>query len=287
MISISLDKLQISHEYDRPYLAKLWGFNGYAGISRGVITPVSNKKIIILFVTKEKQGSFTQYNDYIDGDLLYLEGEEKHGSDKKIASSKTTNTKVYLFYRSIHHSPFIYHGEILLKSYAQKYEKPSEFTFLISSLSKPNNLLDEIQYHDHEFKELSSTEKDAIIKSRIGQGKFRKGLIEKWGACSVTNLSNLSLLRASHIKPWVACNNHERLDPDNGLLLHPSLDHLFDCGLISFDESANILISNLVSNSELDILNISTEMKLRNINFETKAYLSYHQKYVFKGINKP
>ena len=287
MISISLDKLKISHEYDRPYLAKLWGFNGYAGISRGVITPVSNKKIIILFVTKEKQGSFTQYNDYIDGDLLYWEGEKKHGSDQKIASSKITDTKVYLFYRAIHHTPFIYHGEILLKSYAQKYEKPSEFTFLISSLSKPNNLLDEIQYHDHEFKELSSTEKDAIIKSRIGQGKFRKGLIKKWGACSVTNLSNLSLLRASHIKPWIACNNHERLDPDNGLLLHPSLDHLFDCGLISFDESANILISNLVSNSELDILNISTEMKLRNINFETKAYLSYHQKYVFKGINNP
>ena len=41
MISISLDKLQISHEYDRPYLAKLWGLNGYAGISRGVITPAS------------------------------------------------------------------------------------------------------------------------------------------------------------------------------------------------------------------------------------------------------
>jgi putative restriction endonuclease len=282
MIAISFDKLQISHEYDRPYLAKLWGFNGYAGISRGVITPASNKKIIILFVTKEKQDTFTQYNDYIDGGLLYWEGEKKHGSDQKIASSKTTSTSVYLFYRSIHHSPFIYYGKILLKSYLQKYEKPSEFTFVISSLIEPTTLLDDIKEHDHEFNSLNSTEKDSIIKSRIGQGQFRKDLIKKWGACSVTSLSNTALLRASHIKPWSESNNVERLDPENGLLLHPSLDHLFDSGLISFDYHGKIIISNKLTDSELIVLNITTDMTLRKLSKKTQEFLIYHQKLVFK-----
>ena len=283
MIAISFDKLRIYHEYDRPYLAKLWGFNGYAGISRGVITPASNTKIIILFVTKEKQDTFTQYNDYIDGNLLHWEGEKKHGSDQKIASSKETSTKIYLFYRSIHHSPFIYYGEIILKSHLQMYEKPSEFTFVISSLLQPSTLLDEIKDHDQEFNTLNDTEKDAIIKSRIGQGKFRKRLIEKWGACSVTNLSNLSLLRASHIKPWSACDNHERLDPDNGLLLHPSLDHLFDSGLITFNSNGNIVITSKITDSELAILNISTDMALSHMSEKTREYLKYHKNHVFQN----
>jgi predicted restriction endonuclease len=283
MISISFEKLAISQKYDRPYLAKLWGYDGHSGISRGVITPATNNKIIILFVTKEKQNTFTQYNDYIKGNLLYWEGEKKHGSDLKIASSKETNSKIYLFYRSIHHSPFIFYGEIFLKNFVQKYDKPSEFTFIISSLSEPNTLLDEIKEHDQEFRTLNDTEKDSIIKSRIGQGKFRKSLIEKWGACSVTNLSNLSLLKASHIKPWRACDNVERLDPNNGLLLHPSLDHLFDIGLITFDERGNIVISSLLSKVDLETLNVSSDMALSHISEITKEYLEYHQTHVFQS----
>ena len=251
MIGVHFDKLIIDQKYDRPYLAEIWGYNGIQGISRGVITPASDKNIIILFVTKEKQTSLTQYNDYIDGSLLHWEGESEHGSDQKIIDSKVNGNRIHLFYRDIHHTPFTYHGEITLRDHLQKYEKPSEFTFIISSLSEPNTLLDEIKEHDQEFRTLNDTEKDAIIKSRIGQGKFRKSLIEKWGACSVTNLSNLSLLRASHIKPWSACDNHERLDPENGLLLNPSLDHLFDSGLVTFDSSGNIVISSKLNKSEL------------------------------------
>jgi putative restriction endonuclease len=282
MIQINFEKIKTQHEYERPYLAELWGFNGIQGLSRGVVTPSTNTKIIIFFVTKEKQSSLTQYQDYIKNNLLFWEGENGHRSDQKIISSKVTNTKIHLFYRDIHHTPFIYYGEIILKSYTQKYEKPSEFTFVISSLSEPNTLLDEIKAHDHEFKELSSTEKDAIIKSRIGQGKFRKGLIKKWGSCSVTNLSNLSLLRASHIKPWSACNNDERLDPENGLLLHPSLDHLFDSGLISFDFHGHIIISSKLADSELRILNITTDMSLRKLSKKTQEFLTFHQEQVLE-----
>jgi hypothetical protein len=39
-------------------------------------------------------------------------------------------------------------------------------------------------------------------------------------------------LRASHCKPWRDATNEERLNRENGLLLTPSIDHLFERGAI-------------------------------------------------------
>jgi putative restriction endonuclease len=49
----------------------LWGYQSFHAISKGVVTP-SNTNSIIFFVTKDKQEALTQYNDYIDGDMLFL-----------------------------------------------------------------------------------------------------------------------------------------------------------------------------------------------------------------------
>ena len=53
-----------------------------------------------------------------------------------------------------------------------------------------------------EYLDLSSTEREAIVKSRIGQGQFRESLINYWSACAVIGCKEAKLLRASHIKPW-------------------------------------------------------------------------------------
>ncbi len=48
-------------------------------------------------------------------------------------------------------------------------------------------------------------------------------------------------LRASHVLAWSRCDTDiERLDPDNGLLLSPDLDALFDRYLITFDQAGRI-----------------------------------------------
>lgn len=65
---------------------------------------------------------------------------------------------------------------------------------------------------------LKDTEKKAIVLSRIGQGTFRKELINYWGCCSVSGITSTWILIASHIKPWRVSNNNERLDVYNGLL---------------------------------------------------------------------
>ena len=124
-----------------------------------------------------------------------------------------------------------------------------------------------------------NTEKENLIKCRIGQGEFRDKLIKHWQGCSVTGLEQNDILIASHIKPWSQSDNEERLDPFNGLLLLPTLDKLFDKGYISFDDNGSILISKLLTN--YDILGINEDMKIK-IEEEHKKYLNYHRNEIFE-----
>jgi len=109
---------------------------------------------------------------------------------------------------------------------------------------------------------LTDTEKNVYIKARIGQGKFRKDVIKLWKKCSVSECSKVEFLMASHIIPWRASNNSERLNPYNSLLLTPNYDKLFDKGYISFDEKGNIILSNKIEVSVYESLGIKTSDRL-------------------------
>ena len=132
-----------------------------------------------------------------------------------------------------------------------------------------------------EHSALSSTEKQALIKSRIGQGRFRADLIRIWGErCAVTGLGLAPLLRASHIKPWSSSDNRERLDPSNGLLLAPQYDAAFDAGLISFSNSGELLVSGHVDPAEFDRAGILKTGRLRNVQPTHLVYLDFHRKHI-------
>ncbi|MBN1267665.1 MAG: HNH endonuclease, partial [Anaerolineales bacterium] len=103
--------------------------------------------------------------------------------------------------------------------------------------------LGELIHYAHTYRHLGPTEKTAVIQSRVGQGRFRRYLIDYWGGCAVTGANKIDLLKASHIKPWKVSSNKERLDVYNGLLLTPNLDSVFDQGFISFTQLGSILIS--------------------------------------------
>jgi hypothetical protein len=84
----------------------------------------------------------------------------------------------------------------------------------------------------------SRTERETMVLSRLGQGKFRAAVIDAWKLgerCPLTNIEVPELLVASHIKPWSECNDVERLDGANGLLLATHVDKLFDKHLVSFE----------------------------------------------------
>src|SRR3977135_1680410 len=64
---------------------------------------------------------------------------------------------------------------------------------------------------------------------------FRDALMDYWGGrCPLTGITEPALLRASHIVPWAECDDAQRLDVHNGLLLSALWDAAFDAGLISF-----------------------------------------------------
>lgn len=132
-------------------------------------------------------------------------------------------------------------------------------------------------------REPTETEKKAIIDSRIGQGVFREQLIIKWRGCSVTGCDQIDILIASHIKPWASSNNFERLDVDNGLLLVPNLDSLFDKGYITFSESGAICLSSKLTAHNYDLLGINKNMHIKNLNKNHQVYLDYHRDNIFKA----
>ena len=125
------------------------------------------------------------------------------------------------------------------------------------------------------------TEIETLIKARQGQGRFRQKLLELYPSCPLTGLDIQPLLIASHIKPWSKCNDKERLDPFNGLMLAPNIDALFDSGLITFDIDGTIKISPKINPENQKRLGISPDMKLK-IKPESEEYFEYHRNHVFQ-----
>lgn len=146
-----------------------------------------------------------------------------------------------------------------------------------------------IQWESHQIEELqdddsiSPTEKKALVMARRGQGKFRErvALIEQ--ACRITGVDKTEHLRASHCKPWRDSDNLERLDGENGLLLTPSIDHLFDRGFISFESNGDLLVSPVAHAVSLGRMGIDCARRRNVGSFSEgqRGYLEYHREEVF------
>jgi hypothetical protein len=133
------------------------------------------------------------------------------------------------------------------------------------------------------LRELPETEREAVVLSRVGQGLFRTQLIAYWGGCAVTGAKCISLLKASHIKPWRDCTNEERLDSCNGLLLVPNLDSAFDHGLVTFDAHGRIVLSRQIQGQAAYELHISSRLRIdqKRLTQAHLEYLTYHRAKVF------
>lgn len=130
---------------------------------------------------------------------------------------------------------------------------------------------------------IEMTEKLAIVKSRIGQGEFRKQLINKYsGKCVVTGIDLTKILVASHIKPWSVSDNFERISSENGLLLSANYDKLFDSGLITFKNDGTIVASSFINQKNKIILGLQEERKVDlKSTSEMLINLEYHRDILF------
>nr|WP_265101289.1 HNH endonuclease signature motif containing protein [Helicobacter cetorum] len=88
------------------------------------------------------------------------------------------------------------------------------------------------------------------------------------------------LLIASHIKPWIKCDDKEKIDPKNGIILTPTYDKLFDRGFISFDENKRLLLSPWLSPMNIKRLNLSENVRLLALSYppyQCLAVLFHHR----------
>ena len=127
-------------------------------------------------------------------------------------------------------------------------------------------------------------EREAVRKVRENQGLFRTRVETMWDSrCAVTGVSNRMLLVASHIKPWRCCEIGEHLDGNNGLLLVPTLDRLFDQGLMTFGEDGIAIFSSQIESTERSILPLPDKVVLRKgMTPSMVSYMFYHRAEVFR-----
>ncbi|HXC61054.1 MAG TPA: HNH endonuclease signature motif containing protein, partial [Nitrospiria bacterium] len=131
-------------------------------------------------------------------------------------------------------------------------------------------------------RQIPETEREALIVARRGQGLFKQRVMQVETRCRITGVTNPIHLRASHCKPWRDSSNEERLDGENGLLLTPTMDHLFDRGFIGFEDSGILIVSPVAHAPSLDRMGVATD-RIINVGTFTqgqKTFLDYHRESV-------
>lgn len=124
----------------------------------------------------------------------------------------------------------------------------------------------------------NETERSGLVTSRVGQGAYRKRIIHRWEyQCAVTGFDKLNILIASHIVPWASANNEERLDVNNGILLSPNYDALFDRHLLSFEKDGSILLSDSISTEAYHKIGVTGLEKIKRLNSVNHEYLERHR----------
>jgi len=145
-----------------------------------------------------------------------------------------------------------------------------------------------LEWEEHQMNRLRTdagipeTTRQQIVLARRGQGEFKRRVMEIERACRITGVTRIEHLRASHCKPWRDASNEERLDGENGLLLTPNADHLFDRGFIGFEDNGDVLVSPVAHKESLARLGLDPVRALNVGRFAEgqRRYLEFHREYV-------
>jgi hypothetical protein len=265
----------------------------------------------LFFVTLNKEGrnEHLQFNDYFEDDLFHWDSQPKQSIRvPKIKLIVNGQSPVFLFVRvnsktKNSTNPYLYCGSLTYLDYDSTTNRPvhlifqsDEFDYDVANdelkkiydwspaINRTRTVNPEILKKAFEAKKQRSiskpreTSKYRFQNTRVGQDWYRAQLLKIWEhKCAVTGFSNPKILVASHIKPWSLCTEEEKLDENNGILLSPSLDALFDKHLISFKDTGEIIINPNISDEEALKLGVHRQMKLRTVFEGMLKYLKEHR----------
>ena len=227
--------------YTRADLAERLGINLNA-MGSGVFRRKGSSSVL-LFITEHKSADRTPYEDRLEGDVLYWQGQEKRGTDAWIAEHAARGLELLVFYRrqknGLPDYGFRYLGPFAYVSH-QTPDGPGASSFVLqhedslqqADLSINAQEADEQPFDPHDLEDARATVLRSI-KARRGQAAFRRSLMAAYDErCAVTGCAIADILEAAHILPYRGGDTNH---PSNGLLLRTDLHTLFDCGLISVD----------------------------------------------------
>lgn len=130
MPRVSFTDIIPGSKWERTELAKMWGYESFHALARGVVTP-RGSGLIVLFVKEEKREGDEPYADLLEGDTLHWHGEKGHGNDQRIVAASTRGDEIHVFYREVHRAPFTYLGRASLVSSILLQDEPSRFVLRI------------------------------------------------------------------------------------------------------------------------------------------------------------
>jgi hypothetical protein len=135
--------------------------------------------------------------------------------------------------------------------------------------------------------DLDTTLRAALLAARTGQGAFRHAVEQHESACRMTGLLDRRHLRAVHMKPWRVCDDAEKLDGHNGLLLSPHIAHLFETGGLTFEPQGQLKLSRHLNPAVIKSWRLSDAVKAAEFSAAQQRYLDWHRSHVFEVERRP
>ena len=310
---MSFEKLVVGDLYSKSDLSEIFENPTIRIIREGIYN--LNQNETFFFVDLEKKGKEDRFHfdDFFEEDYFHWDSQTtQHINTPKIQEIVKGVRIPHLFVRVLPKiktvtQPFVYCGRLNYIEYEKETSKPVHIIFqnidyqedtinenLVEVYSwKPSKIgmttKSKIskkgvvsEQRKRNYKRPNQTERNGLITSRVGQGYYRQQIRNKWDdKCPITGSRLIEVLISSHIVPWSQCNDEERLDVENGILLSPNVDSLFDKHLISFSDEGQMLISHKISDDVVNQLGIDKSVVLP-VSDGMKRYLKRHREIFYQ-----
>lgn len=126
------------------------------------------------------------------------------------------------------------------------------------------------------------------VRTRLVQSFFRTAVMVSYDySCALSGIAIPELLNASHIIPW-SVDRSRRADPRNGIVFNALYDRAFDRGLIAFDESLRVVVSERLRSGDPPLLQKQALLDIEGMplrqphRFEPDPEaITYHREHIF------
>lgn len=301
--------LKLGEKYTKKELSELLNQETLSVVREGLFH-CNNSDSTLFFCDLEKSGKEDRFHfdDFFEEDFFHWDSQTtQHINSPRIQEIVKGERTPHLFVRiqpkiKSKTQPFVYCGRLVYSEHEENTSKPVHLIFQnidYDDFTDNDDLLDIYLWKPGKigkttkskisksgivskrriqvYKKPDETERKGLVTSRVGQGYYRQQIVEKWkGECPVSKSNIKQILISSHIVPWSESNDEERLDVENGILLSPNVDSLFDKHFISFEDTGEILISSKIDMDNLNSLGIS-QSTIIPVSEGMKKYLKRHR----------